>query len=196
MSCFDTGSRVMVGGLSRQRLLAALDSAEVRLNDHARVLIAGPPLDRRDPEPIRVITRGLSTLGLTSGGTLRQIFSTAESRGLHPCPPDSGPYLRIAWLSQPQSHDSVQSTGRAPAGAVTIASEPIDETFATPKGSIFASSMAKHGRALIDVTRRSSSQPMTSSHSEPIDIGVERRSNRSGPGRSACRSVRVARRVP
>lgn len=134
MSCFDTGSRVMVGGLSRQRLLAALDSAEVRLNDHARVLIAGPAFDRRDPEPIRVITRSLSTLGLTSGGTLRQIFSTAESRGLHPCPPDSGPYLRIAWLSQPQSHDSVQSTGRAPAGAVTIASEPIDETFATPKG--------------------------------------------------------------
>src|SRR5690606_36417075 len=66
--------------------------------------------------------RNLQQLGLDAGATLPQIFERAVSVGLKLCPAYAGPYLRLDFLDQAASDDSVLSAGKKPAGSLTIAS--------------------------------------------------------------------------
>ena len=50
------------------------------------------------------------------------------------CPPDAGPYLRLALQSQADAPDRVLSGGRSPAGALKVASAPLSEDANFPKG--------------------------------------------------------------
>ena len=120
------GLEVTVGGLSRDELLAALDAAGIRLNTFAETLLAGPIFaTRSSSRRVRLAERSPSDLGLPDGGSLSQIHRAARNHGLLPCPLETAPYLRLALTEQDPAPDSLMSTGRAPAGSLTVAS-PVD----------------------------------------------------------------------
>lgn len=125
---------VRVGGLSRPDLKQALALAGVQLNAHAETLLEDAAFDHTEAETIEIVQCTVSELGLTRGGSLPRILVTARGRGFLPCPPVAGPYVRLAMPDQTTALDSVMSNGRAPTGAVTIASAPLRVGGDYPRG--------------------------------------------------------------
>lgn len=125
--------RLVVGGWSRAELREALDARGVLLNVHAETLLGHEAFDARAQEQISVVERSVAELDLTDA-TLPEIFTAARRHGLALCPPDTGPYLRLALASQQNAPDSVMSTGRSPTAALTVASEPLSDDVEFPKG--------------------------------------------------------------
>ena len=125
---------VVVGGSSREELLAQLSSRGIQLNENARTLLAHRCFEVRESERLDVLQHSLAQLGLTGGGTLPEIFAAVRAEGLAPLPADVGPYLRLALLDQEQAPDSVLSAGRAPTGAVHVLSPPLSADHEYPKG--------------------------------------------------------------
>jgi hypothetical protein len=115
---------VGVGGLSLSQLLTKLNTRGILVNDHAETLLMDVVFDDQDSRSLVVTERTVAELGLDSGATLAQIFEIAQQQGLLLCPVDTGPYLRMALNEQVTSSDSVMSSGRAPDGALTVASVP------------------------------------------------------------------------
>lgn len=127
-------SPVRVGGLTRDKRIRTLGDHGVELNAHASTLLEHPMFERREPESVHVVTVTLDQIGLPDGGTLPEVFEAAGERGLELCPPDTAPYFRLAWMSQPNAPDSVLSAGRSPAGAVKVAAAPLRIEVEFPKG--------------------------------------------------------------
>ena len=123
-----------VGGLTRPDLQKALAVAGVRLNAHAETLLENAVFDTTEAETIDIVRCSVSDLGLTRGASLPRILGGAREHGLLPCPPVTGPYLRLATPDQATAPDSVMSNGRAPTGAVTVASEPLRVGDDYPRG--------------------------------------------------------------
>ena len=110
-----------VATLSRPRLLEALQRERVQLNASAQTLLEAADFDQPAPQSVTLVERSLSELGLEAGAALPRIFDVAEGQGLSLCPVAAGPYLRLAWLSQPNAPDAIMSNGRAPSASLTIA---------------------------------------------------------------------------
>ncbi|MBO1741067.1 hypothetical protein [Leifsonia sp. TF02-11] len=125
---------VRVGGLTRAELRTALNAGGVLLNAHAETLLEHAVFDTREPETIRIVVRDVGDLGFAEGATLPDVYAAAQSHGLALCPPDTGPYLRLAWTSQPNAPDTVLSAGRSPAGSLKVASAPLSDDVEYPKG--------------------------------------------------------------
>lgn len=104
------------------------------MNAHAETLLAHPVFDDRDGESVHVVERMVADLGFAGGATLPEIFSAAADQGLGLCPPDTGPYLRLAWSAQADSSNSVLSAGHSPEGALVVASAPLSDDDDYPKG--------------------------------------------------------------
>ena len=128
------GLSVVVGGSSREELLAQLSSRGIQLNEHARTLLAHRCFEEREPERLEILQRSLAELGLPGGGTLPEIFAAVRAEDLAPLPADAGPYLRLATMDQEQAPDSVLSAGRVPTGAVSVLSPPLSADHEYPKG--------------------------------------------------------------
>ncbi len=126
--------RLQVGGLTRVELRATLRSRGVLLNAHAVTLLDHPVFDLRNREEISIVERNVADLDLREGGTLPEVFAAARERRLAVCPPDTGPYLRLALTSQANAPDSVLSAGRSPAGALKVATTPLSDDVELPKG--------------------------------------------------------------
>ncbi|GAA2055413.1 hypothetical protein [Leifsonia soli] len=123
-----------VGGRTRAELRRALASANVRINAHAETLLDHPTFDAREPDLVTVVTRTVIELGFSAGATLPELLAAAPDHGLALCPPDTGPYFRLAMTSQANAPDSILSAGRSPAGAVIVASAPLSPDVEFPKG--------------------------------------------------------------
>lgn len=123
-----------VGGASRTDLRSALRAHGVLLNAHAEMLLDHEAFDVREPVELTIVERAVGELGLGDGGTLPEVFAAAREQGLWLCPPDTGPYLRLAMRSQPNAPDSVLSAGRSPAGSIKVAAAPLSEDVEFPKG--------------------------------------------------------------
>jgi hypothetical protein len=124
-----------VDTLSRAHLMEALQRSGIQLNASAQTLLDHPIFDRPAPQSVALVERSLGELGLGSGAALPRIFDAAEEQGLRLCPATTGPYLRLAWLSQPNAPDAIMSNGRAPTGSLTVAAPPLqphEENY--PKG--------------------------------------------------------------
>lgn len=134
ISC-DTGRvRLEVGGLSRAELEEVLRASCVLLNKHAKTLLRASIFDQRERQIVDLVEHTVGDLGLTEGAVLPQILAIAQGSGLLLCPPDTGPYLRMALCTQVNAPDSVISAARAPSGALTVASLPLSEDDEYPKG--------------------------------------------------------------
>ncbi len=126
---------LVVGGLTRDELLALLRSAGVLLNAHAETLVADSTFDDSgSPDVIHLVECSVGDLGLPEGATLSQIYDRAQSRGLHLCPPMTAPYLRLALRSQASASDTGLSSGRAPSGSLTVAAPAFRDDDEYPKG--------------------------------------------------------------
>ncbi len=64
-----------------------------------------------------VVIKTVSELGLTNGGTLKEIYAKAKEQGLELCPPEMGPAFRLAYKDHPRYE------------WVRIAMEPITDSF-------------------------------------------------------------------
>ncbi|MNW34738.1 hypothetical protein D3C74_117190 [compost metagenome] len=85
------------------------------------------------PQKVTVVSRNLRQLGLEVGATLTQVLERAVSVGLKLCPAMTGPYMRLDFLDQASSNNSVLSDGKKPADSLTVASAaPGDQEF--PRG--------------------------------------------------------------
>lgn len=120
--------------MSRPQLLEALHREGVQLNASAQTLLEDAAFDRPAPQSVTVVERSLSELGFEAGASLRRIFDGTQDRGLHLCPASMGPYLRLAWLSQPNAPDAIMSTGRAPTGSLTVAAPLLRPDEEYPRG--------------------------------------------------------------
>lgn len=123
-----------VGGLSRTDLQDALDANGVPLNTYAEILLENPVFDLRAREDVVLTERTVGALGLAGGGSMSRVLAAAQEQGLHVCPPDTGPYLRLALPDQPQAPDSMLRVGRAPSGSLQVAAAPLSEDDEYPKG--------------------------------------------------------------
>lgn len=128
------GLEVSVGGLSRAELFSRLASNGVLLNVHAETLLSRAVVDRQPRRIIVVAERSVADLGLAEGATFPTIFRIAQQQGLALCPPDTGPYLRLALDDQVEAPDAIMTSGRAPTGSLTVASAPLEDDHEYPKG--------------------------------------------------------------
>lgn len=113
-----------VASLSRPALVGALQQERVQLNASAQILLEAAAFDHPAPQSVTLVERSLSELGLAAGAALPRIFDAAKEQGLSLCPVPTGPYLRLAWLTQPNAPDTIMSNGRAPSASLTIAAPP------------------------------------------------------------------------
>jgi hypothetical protein len=127
---------IVLGGASKEDLLARLQDAEVKLNDHARALFAHEKFVT-SPDVARVETRQLSVaqLGFAEGAVIDQVYDRAAALGLALCPLELGPHLRLQYLEQPECHNGFPATQhRAPPGSLTVASRELTSDDEIPKG--------------------------------------------------------------
>lgn len=130
----DEGFVIRAGGHSRVEILRMLRSADVMLNIHAETLLAHPVFDNPENQNLRIVERTVEELGFEQGAVQSRVFSAARNRGLALCPLMAGPYLRMAMVGQSNAPDCILSAGRAPTGAIHVASEPLSEDVEYPKG--------------------------------------------------------------
>lgn len=130
----DPALQLLVGGLSRDELRQRLEASAIQLNAHAETLLEHSCFDERAPEVVTVTQRRVDDLSLPEGGTLPAVIAAALRQDLQLCPPETGPYLRLAMTSQPKAPDSVLSAGRVPTGALHVVSAPLSAYHEFPKG--------------------------------------------------------------
>ncbi len=119
-----TSRQVHVGGVDGAELLAKLKLAGVQLNELGLALLASRAFAVIDVRRVVLaVELSVSDLGLSQGATIDNVYAMAKKLGLHLCPIDLGPHLRLEYLDQPEvSVGPFTERHRAPPGAVTIAS--------------------------------------------------------------------------
>ena len=128
----ETDLTLMLGGRSRDELRSMLAAQGVKPNGYAEELLTQSSVDAHAPQAVVLTQRTVAELGLPRGGTLPQIFTAGEERGLLPCPLETGPYLRLALSDQEQAPDSVLSAGTGPD---RIAPRPLGTAQRGPRGA-------------------------------------------------------------
>jgi len=127
--------KLKIGGHSASALLDKLQNNGIELNDFARKYINdlryGVTVVSTELE-IKFVT--VEELGLTEGGTLKEIFAAAAKVGLELCPADTALYLRMAYTEQEETKGDVLTIGDCPEGTITIASRPVTNVAGIHKG--------------------------------------------------------------
>ena len=105
------------------------------INRYADEYFSHPRFSMLHPEEMTVLIASLQEIGFENGATLNEIFVRISQIGLKPCPSSTGLFLRLAWIDQPKSSNSILSgTHSAPDQAVTVLSEILEKDDAFPKG--------------------------------------------------------------
>jgi hypothetical protein len=127
---------VKIGGLTKPQLIHKLREHSVLMNESAERLFADDRFTTLDTKQmLETVELTVGDLDYPRGATSGEVFARAGQLGLGPCPLELGPHLRLALLDQPEgSFGSPRRQHRAPFGSITIASEPLDDDRATPKG--------------------------------------------------------------
>ena len=134
--CPFTARSVEVGGLTKAQLVQRLREHSILMNESAERIFSD---DRFATSPtkhfLQTVELTVANLGYPQGATLAEIYSRATQLGLELCPLELGPYLRLAYLDQPEgSFGAPIRQHKPPIGAVTIASRPLSEDASAPKG--------------------------------------------------------------
>jgi len=131
-----TTRTVLVGGKSKEQLRQELDLHGIRMNQAAEDLFANPAFKTSEQcRPLECVEASLAELGFASGATFAALSRRITELGLLLCPLETGPHLRLRYRDQPEGFAGNPPTKhRAPPGSLTIASAPLDELDATPKG--------------------------------------------------------------
>ncbi len=122
-----------VNTLTMPQLQSELAAHHVGLNAHAQQLLDRADLQSGPARDLQLRIRTVAQLELKQAPTLPAIFAAATAQGLALCPVITGAYLRLAYLQQPAVAAPLHA-GRAPLGALTVASVPLSADAAYPKG--------------------------------------------------------------
>ena len=127
---------VRIGGTSKPELLRQLGEAGVQLNAHALTLFADTRFTPAAAgSTVEIIQVSVASLGFAEGATYSALVERARLAGWFEGPLELGPHLRLALLDQPEGAIGRSAEqGRAPPGAITIASPSLDEEDEFPKG--------------------------------------------------------------
>jgi hypothetical protein len=127
---------VEIGAQTKSQLIQRLQENSILMNESAERIFADDRFVTSDTKHIlQTVELTVGDLGYPQGATLAEIYSRAPQLGLELCPLELGPYLRLAYLDQPEgSFGSPIRQHKPPLGAVTIASQPMSEDTSTPKG--------------------------------------------------------------
>lgn len=127
---------VEVGGFTKSQLIQKLQEYSIMLNEYGERLLADDKFTTTDTKySLITIELSVGDLGLFDGATTDQIFKRAGEFGLELCPLELGPYLRLAYLDQPEGYSGNPiKRHQAPSGSITIASEVLTEDDDFPKG--------------------------------------------------------------
>lgn len=127
---------VQIGGATKAELLARLAHNGVELNEAAKVLFASDKFITFNVRTnLRTVELRVRNLGFPQGATLSDVFTSAMRLGLHLCPVELGPHLRLQFLDQPEGFlGQPVWQHRAPPGSIAIASGMLSEDDAFPKG--------------------------------------------------------------
>lgn len=134
--CALVARTVRLGGMSKDELLAALQSRGIQLNEAGRKLFAHGKFTTSPASfSIATVELAVANLGYERGATFAQIKARAAELGLTTCPLELGPHLRLQLLDQPEGHvGHPPSKHRAPPGSITVVSDPLSDDNETPKG--------------------------------------------------------------
>lgn len=127
--------KIPVYPIEKGSILALLEKERILLNKYAKQYIRHPGFRTEEAGEIDVVLGSLSELGLPKGGRYQDIFTEARRRGLCPCRPSGGLFLRLFCRSQAQSkNNELSGAHRAPEGAVTVLSPFLEPANSFPKG--------------------------------------------------------------
>ena len=115
--------------IPKSEIPTVLQENNIRINEYAKTYMDHPDFQTEGTQSnITVVLCALKELGLEKGAVYADIFSVAAETGLYPCRPSIGLFLRLAYLDQVQSENSVLSgTHHAPDSAVTVFSEFLEK---------------------------------------------------------------------
>lgn len=127
---------VQIGGETKAELLARLAQNGVELNEAAKVLFASDKFITSGVRAqLRTVELLVRNLGFSQGATTFDVYTSAMRLGLHLCPVEVGPHLRLQFLDQPEGFlGQPVWQNRAQPGAITIASEILSDDDEFPKG--------------------------------------------------------------
>src|SRR5258708_905169 len=127
---------VQIGGENKAELLAPLPQDRGGLNEAARGLfLRGNVITIRVRAQLRTVDLLVRNLGFSQGATTFDVYTSAMRLGLHLCPVEVGPHLRLQFLDQPEGFlGQPVWQNRAQPGAITIASEILSDDDEFPKG--------------------------------------------------------------
>ena len=127
--------QIRIGGMAKEELLKKINEKSIRLNPLAENLIKSELFQMTETKEVINLTEiTLEELGMVEGKTgLLDIFERAKEVGLAICLPEVALFLRLSYVEDPESH-GFEKKYRTPHGAVTVASEILDEDPGFPKG--------------------------------------------------------------
>ena len=127
---------VAVYPIPKDQITTVLETNAIHINEYAKVYMDHSAFQTEEVRPqVTVMLCSLQELGLKNGAVYADIFSRAGELGLYPCQPSTGLFLRLSYLNQAQSRDSVLSGAHySPDSAVTVLSEFLEEDDGFPKG--------------------------------------------------------------
>jgi len=101
-----------IGGMTAEELERALEE-KIHVNSYARSMLKNrkefiDPVNERESErggrtaeTLHLVRLRVRDMGFTSPPTTPELFARAKEQGLDLCPPEVGPYLRLADKDQP-----------------------------------------------------------------------------------------------
>lgn len=121
--------------VTAEQCLQTLKERGILINHYAEKYISHPRFSAGEPEEMTAAIISPEKLGLKGGASLDELLRHIEGTQFCPCPPDTGFFLRLAWMDQPQSRNSVLSgTHGSPDRAVTVLSEMLEREDTFPRG--------------------------------------------------------------
>ncbi|MGG0738851.1 helicase [Niallia taxi] len=126
---------INIGGLTKSQLIQALQDSTIFINKYGEMLLADDRfIVSSNKYNLKTVEIAVSNLGLPNGATTPEILHKATELGLHICPLELGPYLRLSYLDQPEDATNTSKVHQVPTGSITVASEPLTEDDEFPKG--------------------------------------------------------------
>ena len=134
-NCQTINRTVEVGGLTKSQLIHKIKQESILINELGKTLFNDDKFTTSDSKyKLEIVELTVQDLGLLEGGTINQVFGKANQLGLELCPLELGPYLRLAYLDQPEGDLNRHQLHKAPDGSITVASQILAEDHDFPKG--------------------------------------------------------------
>ena len=100
-NCQTNRRTIHLGGLEKSELIKKFAQNSISMNASAERLFASDLFTTsKTHDTVTCIELTVSNLGFPQGATIAEIYAKAKQLGLHLCPLELGPHLRLQYLDQ------------------------------------------------------------------------------------------------